>query len=112
LSRTAGLPYEKILNYFPAAAHWIIVLLMMLGASPAGTGGGIKLATLWQFFVGLRNALLGRAVSRTFGIAGSWIVGYLVLAATGFFLLSITQPQWPADRLMFLTISALSNVGL
>lgn len=110
-SRTAGLP----LDFVPAltrAAQWMVVALMMIGASPAGTGGGIKATTFYHLFAGVRDALRGRPVSRTAGVAAIWLAGYVFLAALGFLLLAMTQPQMPADRLIFLTISAISNVGL
>ena len=110
-ARTAGLPFE-LLNQFPKPAHWIIVLLMVVGASSAGTGGGIKITTFWQLFIGLWDVLQGRHVSRALGIAGAWVGGYLFIGGMGFFFLSISEPQMPAERLCFLTISALSNVGL
>ena len=35
-----------------------------------------------------------------------------MLSGLGFLALAAGQPQMPADRLIFLTISAVSNVGL
>ncbi len=110
-ARTLGFPYQ-IMHRIPRPMHWFIVLLMMIGATPAGTGGGMKTTTLWTFFGGIKNALLGRPVSRAAGIAGVWILGYLAIAAISFIILSAMEQNFPPDRLMFITISALSDVGL
>ncbi|HZL37525.1 MAG TPA: hypothetical protein VFC78_19560 [Tepidisphaeraceae bacterium] len=110
-ARTAGLPFE-FLRAFPGPAQWLVVLLMMIGASPAGTGSGLKATTCYHLFAGIRDALRGRPVRRTFGIAAVWMGGYVLAAGAGFLALTATQPQMPADRLIFLTISAISNVGL
>ena len=110
-ARTLGMPFEY-LHRFPKSAYWFILLLMSIGANPAGTGGGLKTTTLWKLFTGFADVLRGRAVGRVFGVAGVWVGLYLLIAAIGFFLLGILQPQIPPDRLIFLVISALSNVGL
>ncbi|HZK80920.1 MAG TPA: hypothetical protein VFC46_07630 [Humisphaera sp.] len=110
-ARTLGMPFEY-LHRFPKSAYWFILLLMTIGANPAGTGGGLKTTTLWKLFTGFADVLRGRAVGRAFGVAGVWVGLYLLIAGAGFFLLGILQPQIPSDRLIFLVISALSNVGL
>jgi Trk-type K+ transport system membrane component len=85
---------------------------MMIGASPAGTAGGIKATTFWHLFGGIRSALKGQPVTRAFGIAAVWLAGYCAMAGVGFLLLSAAAPQLVADQAAFMTISALSNVGL
>jgi Trk-type K+ transport system membrane component len=110
-SRTLGMPFEY-LHRFPKSAYWFILLLMAIGANPAGAGGGLKTTTLWKLFTGFADVLRGRTVGRTFGVAGVWVGLYLLIAGIGFLLLGVLQPQIPSDRLIFLTISALSNVGL
>ena len=109
--RTAGLPFE-ILHSFPKQTWWFIILFMMIGASPAGTGGGLKTTTLWRLFTGTRDALAGRPVPRVVGIAAVWTMVYLAIAGVTFLLLTIYEPQVPIDRLAFIVISAVSNVGL
>lgn len=110
-TRTAGLPFD-ILDYFPEPAQWLLVLLMMIGASPAGTGGGLKITTLYLLFIGFRNVLRGQSVGRNFGIAGTWVGVYLLLAAASFVCLCSVKTSLSASEGAFLTISALSNVGL
>jgi trk system potassium uptake protein len=110
-SRTAGLPLESVRD-FARAAQWIIVLLMAVGAGPAGTAGGLKLTTLVLLGAGVRNVLHRRAVGRGFGIAAAWLGTYAAVVFAGFLLMLATQPDAPADRLLFLCVSAMSNVGL
>jgi Trk-type K+ transport system membrane component len=110
-ARSAGLPFD-VLNVFSRPGQWLIVILMMIGASPAGTAGGLKATTFWHLYMGIRNVLTGRPVSRVFGIAAVWLAGYCAFAGIGFLLLSSAAPQLVADQAAFLTISALSNVGL
>jgi trk system potassium uptake protein TrkH len=110
-ARTAGFPFE-VLDAFGHPAQWLIVLLMVIGASPAGTGSGLKATTFWHLFRGIRDILRGRPVPRVVGIAAVWFAAYVLLAVGGFLLLSVVASQMNADQAGFLTISALSNVGL
>ena len=41
-----------------------------------------------------------------------WALLYFALVLVGFFLLLVTEPDIAADRLLFLSFSAVSNVGL
>ena len=110
-ARTAGLPFD-LLGFFSRPFQWLIVILMMIGASPAGTGGGLKATTLWHLFTGIRDILQGKPVPRVVGIAAVWMAAYLFFAGAGALLLSAVASQLSADQVGFLTISALSNVGL
>lgn len=110
-SRTAGLPLAP-LSAVPRAMQWTMLVLMLIGASPAGTGGGLKTTTLFILCRGVRQVLAARAVNRIFGIAAIWLVSYLMICFLTLILLLWTAPQMPADRLLFLTVSAVSNVGL
>ncbi len=60
-SRTAGMHFELI-GGLPQAAQWALILLMIVGANPAGTGGGLNSTTVVQLFRGLRDVLRGRPV--------------------------------------------------
>ena len=111
ISRTGGFAYD-LLNGAPRAAQWIVALLMLVGASSAGTAGGLKTTTFHALFSGMRDVLKGRVAHRTFGIAATWFGAYVIIATAGFIILLNIEPQLPADRCLFITISALSNVGL
>ncbi|MGH7178521.1 MAG: potassium transporter TrkG [Tepidisphaeraceae bacterium] len=109
--RTAGLPIESV-GTWPRAMQWTVMVLMMIGTSPAGTGGGIKTTTLAQLFRGTRDALYGMHARRVTGIAMVWIAAYLsiIVIATAWLLAML--PEMPADRVLFMVVSAASNVGL
>jgi trk system potassium uptake protein TrkH len=109
-SRTAGLSLIPIA--YPRAMVFFTMILMMIGASSAGTGGGLKTTTIYELLSAPRRVLRGQALSRTFGIAATWLGIYLL--ALGFFQMMLlwAEPQMPGDRVLFVTISALSNVGL
>jgi trk system potassium uptake protein TrkH len=111
-TRTFGLPLP-FTTLFPALSmQWIALLLMAVGASPAGTGGGIKTTTLAVLFGGLRRTFRGERAGRLFAIAATWVGIYGLIAFLCLIALLITQPQLAPDRLLFLSVSALSNVGL
>lgn len=109
--RTAGFPFEY-LHRLPRAGFWFMTLLMMIGASPAGTGGGLKTTTVWRLITGFGDVFAGRLPNRTFAVAGAWAGIYAFIAFAGFLTLQSLEPQVPPDRLIFLTISSLSNVGM
>lgn len=108
-ARSAGFPGD-----FPSlrTVQWVLIALMILGAAPAGTAGGLKVTTLAVISGGVRDALRRRAVGRAFGVAMVWAVVYLALFGSSLLVLLTSEPQMPADRLLFLAASALGNVGL
>jgi trk system potassium uptake protein TrkH len=110
-ARTAGMNILPVYA-FPHGMAFFIMLLMMVGASPAGTGGGLKSTTIYELFRAPWRALRGLPVSRAFGIAASWLGLYLLALAFFQIMLLWSEPQMPGDRVLFVTISALSNVGL
>jgi trk system potassium uptake protein TrkH len=110
-TRTPGLAILPVYS-FPRAMNFFLILLMIVGASPAGTGGGLKTTTLHQLFRAPLAALRGQAVHRVFGIAATWLGVYLLALVAFYMLLITTEPQMAGDRALFVTVSALSNVGL
>lgn len=91
---------------------WFLLLWMMIGGNPGSTGGGLKATTLVRFFRGAWDSLNGRPPGRGFGIAIVWIIAYLALVGVAMLVLLSSEPDQSMDRLLFLAISALSNVGL
>jgi trk system potassium uptake protein TrkH len=95
-------------------------ILMLVGASPSGTGGGLKstsVAVQWAFMVAV---LRGRAEVTLFGTAvpeaklrqalATFFMAATLLAAA---MLALTATESIAfDRLLFEAISALATVGL
>jgi Trk-type K+ transport system membrane component len=108
-SRTTGLPFP-IGDARPG--HWILMLLMTVGGVSGAAAGGLKLTTIWRIFGGIRSAMRGEAPGRVFAIAVTWLALYALLVFVTVLCLLATEPGQPGDRLLFLAISAVSNVGL
>jgi trk system potassium uptake protein len=109
--RTAGFPFEYAQD-FPRTLPWVLMLIMAIGAAPAGTAGGLKVTTVYHLCRGVWRVLRGEPIGRAFGVAAVWLAIYAGLALVSFLALLATLPQLGADRLAFECISALSNVGL
>jgi Trk-type K+ transport system membrane component len=110
-ARTLGWPVESPATW-PRAAVWGVMLLMAIGASPAGTAGGLKTTTLYELIRGSYCSLRARPVSRVFGFAMVWLGAYALLVLTTTMILVATEPQLAADQIFFTSISAVSNVGI
>jgi trk/ktr system potassium uptake protein len=111
-SRTSGIPFQYAHEY-RRPMQWAVVVLMMIGGASGGTAGGVKTTTIATMTGGTRRLLRGESgVLRPLGIALTWVGIYLAIAFGGLIMLLFVQPQLAADRALFLTISALSNVGL
>jgi Trk-type K+ transport system membrane component len=85
---------------------------MIIGGNSGSAGGGLKATTLVRFFKGGWDSLRGRAPGRGYGIAMTWILGYFAVVGVAMFVLLGTDPDQPMDRLLFLAVSAMSNIGL
>lgn len=109
--RTAGLNVVSI-SEVPRSMAFATILLMLIGASPAGTGGGLKTTTLYELVTGPWKVLRGQPLSRTFGIAATWLGIFLGALVCFQIALLWAEPQMPGDRVLFVTASALANVGL
>ncbi len=118
-SSTAGFNTVPILQ-LSAASLALIMMAMVIGASPSGTGGGIKTTTLSSLLAVLLSALTGRQrvtfwnheipLIRIFTATASATM-YLICLAVGAFVMCLV------DRHEFLPIvfeaaSALGTVGL
>ncbi|MEN6575660.1 MAG: potassium transporter TrkG [Phycisphaerales bacterium] len=103
-----------------AASLTLIVVAMVIGASPSGTGGGIKTTSLSVLLGVTGSTLRGRSTITFFrhqipthrvatAIASATL--YICVLAIGVFLLSLTEKQ-DYLKLIFETASALGTVGL
>lgn len=110
-ARGAGLPFE-FASAYPRAMQWLLIVLMAVGANPAGAGGGVKATTVAALFAGVRAALRGEQVGRAFGIAAVWVAVYAAIIFGGLLLMVWRVADMAGDRLVFLAVSAASNVGL
>lgn len=119
-SRTAGFNTVDIID-LSLPTILIYLLLMLIGASPGSTGGGIKTTVAAVAFLNMRNIVLGRqrieafkseiaiaSVKRAFAI----ILLALLVLGLAVLLLSINDAEIGLLRLAFEAFSAFSTVGL
>ena len=102
------------------AALVVLMPLMLIGASPAGTGGGLKTTTLAALF-GLVHAVIRnrsevvvmhRVISaERVRLAAAALCYYLMLMLVALFALSLTETA-AFEAILFEVISAMSTVGL
>jgi trk system potassium uptake protein len=118
--RTAGFN-TVAMDALQPATLLLLMALMVVGASPVSTGGGIKTVTLGVLVLAMRALLTGRERVEAFGralpqkvvfAALSVAVLYSVTAGLGVFALAIFDPAIPLRDQAFEVISALSTVGL
>ena len=98
----------------------IITFLMYIGASPSGTGGGLKSTTLtalmaimWSRIRGdKRVTFLGKTIPlERMYVATSTFILYASIIFLSTFLLSITE-QFSLQKILFEVTSAIGTVGL
>ena len=99
----------------------ILYFLMFFGASPAGTGGGLKsttlsalLAEIWSQLRSYKNIqFFGREIPDWRVRAASTSASlYGIILGLGIFALTLAMPQASFDKIVFEAISALGTVGL
>ncbi len=118
-ARSAGFEFQ-FASRLPQAITFALVLVMIVGASPGGSAGGLKVTTIAELTRGTREALTGRAGGqlaeqprgRPFGAAIVWLLVYLLMLCGSTVALLMTEPEIHLDRTLFLAASALGNVGL
>ncbi|WP_237213827.1 TrkH family potassium uptake protein [Falsiroseomonas oryziterrae] len=102
------------------AAVMVLYVLMLVGASPSGTGGGLKVTTVAVLAALVRATARGESEVRVLGVpvreervrqAASVLGLALAVLGLALFALSLTEDQ-PFDRLLFEALSALGTVGL
>ncbi len=103
-----------------AAPLFFIMILMFVGASPSGTGGGMKSTTVITLYAQLKSTFhkenqviyLNRIIPQNkVRLATSKFFFYVIVICFGIFLLLLLEHQNPFD-LLFEAISALGTVGL
>ncbi len=119
-ARTAGFNTIAVDQLQPATLL-LLVALMVVGACPVSTGGGIKTVTLAVLLLALRALIAGRERVEVYGralpqrvllAAPAVVVLYVLVACLGVFGLTFCDPQLPFRSLLFEAVSALSTVGL
>lgn len=117
--RTAGFDTVAPATFSPAGV-FLLILLMVVGASPGSTGGGFKTTTLAVLLVSTWNNLRRnseinlwnrrisiRILQRTVTV----VVLYLGTIGLGLAALALLEP-FPFRSLLFETASAMGTVGL
>lgn len=100
----------------------LFMFMMVIGAGPVSTGGGIKTLTLFVLLVSVKALIRGghdvvvagrRSVSsHVIRMALSVFFLYFMVLGISVFLLSITESTLPLQPVLFEAVSALSTVGL
>lgn len=100
----------------------ILIVIMVIGASPSGTGGGIKTTSITAL-IGLLYSILKKRPNITFfkkeipahkiyvAIASTIIYTVILLLGT-WIVVQVDGSRFSFDKLLFETASALSTVGL
>jgi trk system potassium uptake protein TrkH len=98
----------------------ILILLMYIGASPSGTGGGLKSTTLTALIAIMWSRIRNNKQVSFFGkviplerlyVATSLFILYASLIFISTFFLSLSE-NLPLDKLLFEVTSAIGTVGL
>ena len=118
-SRTAGfatLPTGDMSN----AGLLVLMVLMFIGASPGSTGGGIKTVTAFVIFKRIVSVILTRhcsAFRRNISdktVMKSFTVAAMALSViiTAAFLMSLTEPDFSMQEIVFEVVSGFTTTGL
>lgn len=119
-ARTAGFNIAEVGQY-SLSVTLIIIFLMFVGGSPAGTAGGVKTTTfalavlnLWTIVREKREIQVGmRSVSqRTANQAFAILVISLAWVGLATFAMTLAEPSKRFLDLLFETVSAFGTVGL
>ena len=103
-----------------AAPLFVVILLMIVGASPSGTGGGMKSTTFTALWAQLKATLAGESrvcymnrvvPAHRIRAAVSNFFFYVLVVLTGIYALLLVQEQDPYT-IIFEAVSALGTVGL
>ena len=118
-ARTAGFS-TYALGGFTQPGLLVMLFLMLIGASPGSTGGGVKTTTLFVLWQGVRSAATNRSerafrysVPRTaFRKAAVILLLALGVIFTGTYLLILLEPTVSLRDALFEITSAFATVGL
>jgi len=103
------------------APIFLIILLMIIGASPSGTGGGLKSTTFIALYSQMKSILKGKSEVTYLGVripqhrlttATANFFFYISVIFISVFLLLSIEPMNDTRDILFEAISALGTVGL
>lgn len=105
---------------FSLGVMLVVLFLMYVGASPSGTGGGMKTTTLTALIAIMWNKIRNNKQVKFFGkvipierlyVATSVFILYASVIFLSTFLLAMTE-DFSLDQILFETTSAIGTVGL
>lgn len=118
-TRTAGyFSYDQ--SILPPAGVAFTIILMFIGASPGSTGGGVKTTSFFtavkaSFFlilgrnpVAFKREISSESVMKAFFV----IIISVLLVAMATLAISITDPEFGGDQILYEVVSAYATVGL
>ena len=119
-ARTAG--FNTIdLALLHQSSIFVMIILMFIGASPASTGGGIKITTLATLVLTVKSFILGKEdieiYERRIGLStvrkslGIFFIAISVVVF-GTLIISATDPNFSLVEAGFEVVSAFATVGL
>lgn len=119
-STTAG--FNSVpLDVFAHSAMIVLLFLMIFGAAPSGTGGGLKTTTFAVLYGLVSSTLREREKVRfekrkipddRIRVASTAFAYYFAMLCAALFLLGVTDPGIDFRALLFEAVSALGTVGL
>ncbi len=118
-ARTAGFSSSP-LGSFSNAGLLVLIVLMLIGASPGSTGGGIKTGTFFALLQGIKSAATNKSEkgfhyalpSDAFRKAAIITLMAILLILTSTFLLLVMEPELELIDALFEMTSAFGTVGL
>ncbi len=117
--RTAGFNTAHFASVQPATL-FLWTMLMFIGASPGGTGGGIKTSTVAILFLSVRSRVLGREeiqlgrriIPKDIVYRATAIAAVSIGVVALFLIVLLITEDAPFQNILFETVSAFGTVGL
>jgi len=118
-ARTAGFSTVPLAT-FSGAGLLLMIVLMIIGASPGSTGGGIKTSTFFVFLAGIKSAATNKSEkafkyslpSDAFKKACTILLMALAIVLTSTYLILVMEPELSFIDALFEMASAFGTVGL
>ena len=96
----------------PRLSWWCMMVLMLIGAPPAGTGGGVRLLPIATILRHNQWANEGGFADASIARAAAWLTLFIGIFLAMVLLLMSAESQLATDRLMVMAAGAIGNVGL
>jgi trk system potassium uptake protein TrkH len=105
----------------PHAPLFLLTIFMIIGASPSGTGGGIKSTTITALYAEMKSIISGKSgpillhnkiPEHRIRLAVGNFIFYITVLITGIYLLLLTENDKNNYDVIFEATSALGTVGL